>query len=351
VPDPQTPVPAASREVRLLPSGNHFTVTPGETILEAALRQGIGLPYGCRNGACGACKGTLKSGEIAYGDHQDRAISDLEKAAGKALTCCTKPLTDLTFEVRELSGAKDLQIRTLPARVEKVERPAPDVAVLYLKLPASERLQFLAGQYIDILLKDGRRRSFSMANAPHDDAFLQLHVRKAPGGTFSAWVFDEMKERAIVRFEGPLGTFYLREDSDKPLVFVAGGTGFAPIKALVEHALHNHIGREMVLYWGARAKQDLYMPHLPAQWQAEHPNFTFIPVLSDPLPEDQWPGRTGFVHQAVLDDFPSLEHYQVYACGAPAMTDVAKATFMEQRQLPEDEFFCDAFTYSVDPKK
>ena len=342
---------APGGRVRLEPSGNTFEVAPGETVLEAALRQGIGLPYGCRNGACGACKGVLRSGSLEYGDYQERALHDSEKAAGKALTCCTRPLTDIVFEVRELTGAKDLAIRTLPCRVEKVEKPAEDVAILYLKLPAGERLQFLAGQYIDILMKDGKRRSFSLANAPHDDAFLQLHVRKTPGGAFSKYVFEEMRERAILRFEGPLGTFYLREDSDKPYIFVAGGTGFAPIKAQIEHLFHHDEDRPIVLYWGARARTDLYLPELPARWAAEHPGFSFIPVLSDPLATDAWPGRTGFVHQAVLDDFADLSGYQVYACGAPAMTDVAKQTFVEQRGLPEDEFYCDAFTPSVDPKK
>jgi CDP-4-dehydro-6-deoxyglucose reductase, E3 len=346
---PESPSPG--HEVRLEPSGHTFTVAAGETVLEAALRQGIGLPYGCRNGACGACKGLLRSGELAYGEYQERALHPAERQAGKALTCCTRPLTDIVFEVRELAGAKDLAIRTLPCRVEKVERPAEDVAILFLKLPSGERLQFLAGQYIDILLKDGKRRSFSMANAPHDDAFLQLHVRKSPGGAFSNYVFEQMKERAILRFEGPLGTFYLREDSDQPMVFVAGGTGFAPIKALIEHCFHNEVGRQMVLYWGARSLKDLYMPQLPGRWQADHPNFTFIPVLSDPLPSDAWSGRTGLVHQAVLDDFADLSGYQVYACGAPAMTDIARETFVAQRGLPDDEFYCDAFTPSVDPKK
>lgn len=342
----ESPSPAA-RQVRLEPSGRTFTVNPGETVLEAGLREGVGLPYGCRNGACGACKGALKSGQVVYGEHQDRAITPEEKAAGKALTCCTKPVSDLVIEIRELAGLKDLTIRTLPARVERVEKPAEDVAILYLKLPAAERLQFLAGQYIDILMKGGIRRSYSMANAPHDDTHLQLHVRRTPGGVFSKYVFEEMKERAIIRFEGPLGSFYLREDSDKPMILVAGGTGFAPVKAVIEHAFHKGIDRPMVLYWGARTLADLYLPELPVKWQEEHPNFTFIPVLSDPGPEDDWIGRTGFVHQAVLDDFPSLAGYQVYACGAPAMTDIAKKTFIEERALPEDEFYCDAFTYSA----
>jgi CDP-4-dehydro-6-deoxyglucose reductase len=347
LPEPST----ADHEVRLEPSGHTFTVRAGETILEAALRQNIGLPYGCRNGACGACKGILRAGDLEYGDYQERALHESERAAGKALTCCTRPRTDIVFEVRELTGAKDLAIRTLPARVEKVEKPAEDVAVLKLKLPTGERLQFLAGQYIDILLRDGKRRSFSLANAPHDDQFLQLHVRKSPNGAFSRYVFEEMKERAIIRFEGPLGTFYLREEGDKPWIFVAGGTGFAPIKAQIEHTLHHGTDREIILYWGARSLRDLYMPELPARWAADHPNFTFIPVLSDPLPDDAWSGRTGFVHQAVLDDFQDLSGYQVYACGAAAMTDLARATFVAERKLPEDEFYCDAFTPSVDPKK
>ena len=345
--DPSAP----GRVVRLEPSGHTFTVEPGETLLEAALRQNIGLPYGCRNGACGSCKGILRAGELEFGEYQERALHDAERAAGKALTCCTRPLSDIVFEVRELTGAKDLAIRTLPCRVEKVDKPADDVALLYLKLPTGERLQFLAGQYIDILLKEGKRRSFSLANAPHDDQFLQLHVRKSPGGAFSNYVFEQMKERAILRFEGPLGTFYLREDSDKPMVFVAGGTGFAPIKAQLEHLFRHEDDRPKVLYWGARSRKDLYLPELPVQWQREHPEFSFVPVLSDPLPEDAWQGRTGLVHQAVLDDFADLSGYQVYACGAPAMTDIAKQTFVEQRGLPEDEFYCDAFTPSVDPKK
>ena len=335
-----------SRQVRLEPSGHTFTVASGETILEAALRQGIGLPYGCRNGACGACKGVLRSGELEYGEYQERALHAHEKAAGKALTCCTRPLTDIVFEVRELTGAKDLAIRTMPARVEKLERPADDVAILYLKLPTGERLQFLAGQYLDILMKDGKRRSFSMANAPHDDQFLQLHVRKSPGGAFSRYVFEEMKERAILRFEGPLGTFYLREESDKPIVLLASGTGFAPIKAICEYAFEKKIARPMTLYWGCRARRDLYMLDLPMSWQA--PNFKFVPVLSDPTAECAWTGCTGFVHRAVMADFPDLSGHQVYACGAPVMVESARKDFSERCGLPADEFYADSFLTAAD---
>ena len=244
--------------------------------------------------------------------------------------------------------AGDVQVRTLPCRVQKIDKVAADVAVLYLKLPANERLQFMAGQYIDFLLKDAKRRSFSVANAPHDDEFLQLHVRHIPGGNFSNYVFTEMKEKTILRFEGPLGTFFLREDTDKPMVLMAGGTGFAPIKAIIEHALYKKTDRTMILYWGARSLADLYLPDLPVKWQAENSNLTFIPVLSDPKPEDNWAGRAGLVHQAVLDDFDDLSGWQVYACGAPVMCEVAHKTFTTERDLPDNEFYSDAFTFSAD---
>lgn len=333
-------------KITLTPSGNTFQVAKDETVLEAALRQGIGLPYGCRNGACGSCKGTIVAGEFDYGVHQDRTLTVEEKSKGKALFCVGKPCSDMTLNIKEIGGASDIQIRTLPCRVEKVERVAPDVAILSLKLPAQERLQFMAGQYLDILLKDGKRRSFSMANAPHQDQYVQLHMRLIPGGQFTNYVFNEMRDRAILRFEAPLGTFFLREDSDKPIIFMAGGTGFAPIKAVIEHALYTHADREMVLYWGCRSLQDIYMPDLPGQWQRENPNFTFIPVLSEPKPEDNWQGRTGFVHQAILDDFDSLAGYQVYACGAPIMVELGQKAFA-LKGLPDDEFFADSFTYAA----
>ncbi|OQS42587.1 CDP-6-deoxy-delta-3,4-glucoseen reductase [Chromobacterium haemolyticum] len=334
-------------QVKVLPSGHTFGVEPHETVLEAALRQGVGLPYGCRDGACGACKGKVVEGEVSQDGFQEKALTEAERAQGLALFCCSRPQGDITIEAREVAGAGDIQIKTLPCRVEKIEK-IHDVAVLKLKLPVSERLQFKAGQYIDILMKDGKKRSFSIANAPHDDAFLELHIRHQPGGSFSDYVFSQMKEREIMRFKGPLGSFFLREDSDKPILFVASGTGFAPVKGIIEHAIHSGIQREIVFYWGARTKADLYMAELAGAWQAQNPNITFIPVLSDALSTDDWAGRTGFVHQAVLEDFENLSGYQVYACGAPLMVEAAHGSFTRERGLPEDEFFSDAFFLSKD---
>jgi len=338
----------STRRVTLQPSGHQFEVEEGEAILAAALRQHFVLPYGCRNGACGSCKGRLLEGSIDYGVYQKKALPDAEKAQGKALFCQAKPLTDVVIEARTIGAAKDIAIKTLPCRVQKMERLADDVMILYFKLPANERLQFLAGQYIEFLLKDGSRRSFSMGNAPHDDELIQLHVRRVAGGQFTDHVFGKMKERDILRFEGPLGTFFMREESVKPIVFVASGTGFAPIKSIIEHAFHKGMTRPMVLYWGGRRPKDLYMHELPLKWVAEHPGFRYIPVISEPLPGDQWSGRSGFVHRAVMENFPDLSGHQVYACGVPVMVDAAQRDFIAQCRLPEDEFFADSFTTAAD---
>ena len=263
-----------------------------------------------------------------------------------ALFCCATARSDLTLECWQLGSSSDIPVKTLPSRIEKMERLAPDVMAIHLKLAASDRLQFLAGQYVEVLLKSGKRRSFSLANAPHDDALLQLHVRHIPGGVFTDQVFSSLKVRDILRISGPHGRFYLREESTKPMILLAGGTGFAPIKAIVEHAIAEKCARPLHIYWGARTRADLYRNALPEQWAAEHTNISYVPVLSEPAADDHWAGRTGFVHQAVLADFPDLSGHQVYACGAPAMIDAAKHDFATLCKLPEEEFFADAFTFA-----
>jgi CDP-4-dehydro-6-deoxyglucose reductase len=331
-----------AHRITIKPSNHAFEAEDDETVLEGALREGFVIAYGCRNGACGTCKGKLLEGLVDYGTYQEATLPESEKAQGYALFCQAKPLSDIVIECREVSAVKDIPVRTLPCRVQKMEKLAPDVMRILLKLPTNERLQFLAGQYLDILMRGGMRRSLSMANAPHDDALLELHLRNY-GGPFSQYVFEKMKEKEILRFEGPLGTFFLREDSEKPIVLVASGTGFAPIKAIVEHALHKGVSRPMTLYWGGRRRADLYLDRLPREWERDR-GVTYIPVLSEAQPEDQWTGRTGFVHRAVMEDFPDLSGYQVYACGAPVMVEAAHKDFTSVCRLPEEEFYCDAFT-------
>lgn len=333
--------------VTLQPSGLRFDVEDGEAVLAAALRQGFILPYGCKNGACGSCKGRIVAGTVDYGVYQEKALSEADKAQGKALFCQAKPLTDLVLEARTVGAVKGIEVKTLPCRVQKLERLADDVMVLRLKLPANEKLVFLAGQFLEFMLKDGTRRSFSMANPPHDAELLELHVRRVADGAFTAHVFERMKERDILRFEGPLGTFFLREDSAKPIVLVASGTGFAPIKSIIEDAVNKGIARPMTLYWGGRRPKDLYMNTLAEDWAARG-LLRYVPVISEALPEDAWSGRTGFVHRAVMEDFPDLSAHQAYACGVPVMVDAARRDFVAQCALPEEEFYADSFTTQAD---
>ncbi len=337
-----------THQVTIRNTGHQFQAQDGESVLQAALNAGLVIPYGCRDGACGSCKGKLIEGRIDYGRYSEKALGPAEREGGFALFCQAKPLSDVVIEAREVRKAGDIQVRKLPARVQKLERAGSDAMILFLKLPANERLMFLPGQYIDILLKDGSRRSFSMANAPHDDEFVQLHVRHVPGGSFTDHVFKTMKERDILRLEGPFGTFFLREESAKPIVFVASGTGFAPIKAVIEAAFKKGVSRPMTLYWGARRPKDLYLNGLAERWVAEHPGFKYVPVISDALPEDIWRGRTGFVHRAVMEDQPDLSGHQVYACGVPIMVDSARRDFAQKCRLLENQFFADSFTTAAD---
>lgn len=329
--------------VTIQSSGHWFPVDDGETVLAAALREGIVIAYGCRSGVCGTCKGKLIEGAVDYGTYQEQAMTEAERSAGMALFCQAKPRSDLVIQCREIGAAvKGMQIKLMPARVMKMQRAAPDVMLLDLKLPSNEKFLFLAGQYVDLLLRNGTRRSFSMANAPHDDAFLQLHLRNY-GGPFSQHVFGAMKEKDILRIEGPFGTFFLRETSTKPMVLLASGTGFAPIKSIIEHMLHKGINRPMTLYWGCRVRADLYLNELAERWQREG-RLRYVPVLSDAPATDNWTGRTGLVHLAVMEDFPDLSAHQVYACGAPIMVESAHKDFTLKCALPDEEFFSDSFT-------
>ncbi len=328
-------------------TGHEFQVEAEETILDAALRQGISLPYGCRGGSCGSCIVTIASGEITYGDRTPLALSDEVIAAGKALACIAKPLTDLVIDVHE-NVAEELEIKTLPARVAELTRLSHDVMLMKLKLPASERLQFYAGQYIEILLKGGKQRAFSLANPPHDDEYLELHIREVPGGLFTHQVFHEMKVKSLLRIRGPLGSFYLREDTHRPIVLIAGGTGFAPVKSIVEHAIKIGLQVPMAIYWGVRSKRDLYLDELPRQWAQAHPQITYTPVLSEPLEEDQWDGATGWVTDVVAEELgQKLPAYDIYMCGPPAMIKAGKERFAAMG-LPEDRLYFDSFEYAHD---
>jgi len=337
--------------VTVQPAGVAFEVARDEAILPAAIRAGVGLPYGCRDGACGSCKSRLLEGRVIHGAHQLRTLPVAEEEAGWILTCCATPQTDCVIQVRTVAGAGDYPAQKMPARVASLTRAAPDVVIMKLQLPANVRLKYRAGQYVEFILRDGARRSYSMANAPEtlgEPPMIELHLRHMPGGKFTDHVFGAMKEKEILRVEGPLGSFFLREDSAKPIVLLASGTGFAPIKAIIEHMRAAGIERPATLYWGCRTRADLYLHDWALEAAASTPHLRYVPVLSEPTPEDAWDGRTGLVHRAVMADWPDLSGHEVYACGVPIMVESARHDFSARCGLPEDAFYADAFTSEVD---
>lgn len=336
-------------QVTVKPSGHTFWAEENETVLDAGLRQGVALPYGCRGGMCGSCAATILSGQVHYPFGEPQGLSPAEMENGKTLLCMAAALSHLEIDSPQVGAEPDIEVKTLPVRVEKMRKLAADVMELTLKLPASERLRFLAGQYVDILLKDGKQRGFSLANSPLDDSFLELHIRHVPGGFFTSHVFNEMKEKALLRIKGPLGSFYIHE-SERPIILIGGGTGFAPLKGMLEQMMAQGMEKPVHLYWGVRAKPDLYMDSVVRSWVSRHPQLTYVPVLSEPQPEDNWGGRTGWVHEAVAADFPDLSAYDVYMSGPPPMINAAKKAFLAQG-LVEAHLYYDSFEYSPDTLK
>lgn len=328
-------------------SAAEFTLRPGETLLDAGLRDGLALPYECRNGACGLCLCSLEQGTVEHRPYQKTALSDAQLARGLALMCCAVPNGDVVIAVDGFTGASAAEVPQYQARVVHREPLAEDVMRLRLELPGGERLAFEAGQYIDIVLEDGQRRAFSFANSPQDNALIELHVRLVPGGRFTTHVFEGMQVGETLTFEGPRGQFTLHEGQE-PILFIAGATGFAPIKSIVEDAFARAIMRPMRLYWGVRNPKDLYLLELCEQWQHVHAHFSVVPVVSEPVPGDGWTGRTGLVHEAMLADFPDLSGHEVYLCGSVRMVEAAVPAFLAQG-LAEGACFSDAFVPAARP--
>jgi CDP-4-dehydro-6-deoxyglucose reductase len=327
-------------------SGAEFTVKKGESVLAAALRQGVMLPYSCKNGTCGSCKGNVEHGEVHYPFHPPLALERSDIAEGYALLCQAEPMEDLVIRVREIEAVKDIPVRMLPARVIEKTLLAENVMRLRLRLPKSQRLQFLAGQYVDILLPGGKRRAFSIASTPISADEIELHIRHVDGGDFTGWVFEDLKLRDILRLEGPLGTFFVRNDQpERPMIMMGGGTGFAPLKSMIEDLILHGDRRPIHLFWGARSAGELYRESLPEQWASEHEHIQYSSALSD---DSAGEGNfTGLVHEAVLDTYRDLSEFDVYMSGPPAMIDAAKAAFLA-RGVPEHRLFYDSFEFGLD---
>ncbi len=325
------------------PGSKQVAARAGETLLEAGLRAGLALPYECRNGGCGVCVCSVLNGRVDQGAFQPSALTAEMRAQGKALMCCAMPLEDVEIEVpvASLDSSGEPGAREYTAKVERMERLSESVMRLWLALPGGQRIDFAAGQYLNIILGDDARRAFSFANAPHDNALIELHVRLIPGGRWTTHVFTAMQVGDDVRFEAPLGRFTLHAGA-RPILLIAGATGFAPIKSIVEDAFHRGVQRPLQLYWGVRDPRDLYLIELAERWQHEHANFKLIPVLSEPSDAPDWHGRIGFVHEAMLADHPDLSGFEVYVCGSVQMVDSAVPAFLKQG-LGADACFSDAF--------
>lgn len=338
-----------SYQVTVQPSGRTFSVDEGQTIIDAAINAQIALPYACKSGACSTCKCKLVEGDVDLGAYKSHALTQEDIDNGLILNCTATAKSDLVLEANLVSEKATATVEKMSCHVVELKRITEDVMAVYLKLPEDKKFKFQAGQYLDLKLENGIRRSYSIANAQHTlkgTGILELHIRLVPGGAFTSYVFDEMKSGEKLECEGPLGTFFLKDESQGPVIFIVSGTGFAPVKAIIEHMQHRQIERKALLYWGVRREKDLYLQDwLQAQLQ-QMPNLSYIPVASEALPEDQWQGRAGFVHQAVMQDFPNMQDYEVYVCGSPAMVDAAQRDFIKTCHLPESAFFSDAFTLS-----
>ncbi len=330
--------------VRIEPHGRILHVSGTASVLEAALAAGLNLPHSCKSGHCSSCRALLKSGEIRYPGGRPLGLTEQEARAGHVLLCQARPVSDLVVEARLIARVSEVEIKTLPCRVARLTALAPDVMQVFLRLPAVETLPFLPGQYLDFLVEDGRRRSFSIASPPHDSELIELHVRKVTGGGFTERLFGHVGTGALLRVEGPLGQFVYR-DGNSAVLMIAGGTGFAPLKSMLRHILERTPGRDVHLYWGARHAQDLYEEERVLEWVRQHPRLKFTAVLSEASEPGASHRRLGWVHELALADYPSLERHDVYAAGPPALIEAIRASF-PAHGLSEDRLHFDSFDYA-----
>ncbi len=335
-----------SNKVTVHPSGHQFDVDDGESILDAAMRQNIDLPYGCRGGACGSCVGYIVKGDIYY-DDAPIALDDEMIASKQALFCIGKTHGDLEISIEEIENLNALEVKQFNCHVNSKNHLCHDVIALKICLDDDQRLQYHAGQYIEFILEDGKRRAFSIANAPHNDDSIELHIRHVDGGLFTDFLFASMPENSSLQLQGPLGNFYLRENRQRPIIMVGGGTGFGPLKAMIEHIEHVNFKQPVHLFMGVRALRDLYMDDMTQQWIKNNKNLSFTPVLSEPMPEDNWQGASGFVHEVVAKQFADLSAFDIYMSGPPPMINAAVDLFIQQGSSKEN-MFSDAFEYSSD---
>ena len=336
-------------QITLVPTGQSFVAEPGETVLGAALRAGLNLPHSCKGGHCASCRARILEGEFSYAGERPAGLTEEEARSGLALLCQARAVTDLAIETREVRPAPDVEVKSLPCRIERMDRVADDVMAVFLRLPAVEEFNYRPGQYLDVMLSAGRRRSFSIASAPADGRLIELHVRRASSSGFTGQLFDSMHAGTLLRIEGPLGQFWLRTGSPRPPLMVGGGTGYAPLRAMLRQLIASGDRRPVELYWGARDLPDLYEHAWLERLRGERAGFDYHPVLSAPPAGigRHWAGRCGLVHEGVLADHPDLSGFDVYASGPPAMIEAVRSEFA-RHGLPREQLFFDSFDYAPD---
>lgn len=335
-------------QVKVLPSGHEFLLEGTDTILEAALRAGLAVNYGCSNGNCGLCKARIVSGEVKKIGHHDYVLSAAEKAQGYELLCANTAVTDLVIEALEAGGAQDIPAQHIETRVKKTERLSDDVMLVHLQTPRTKRLRFLAGQYVSLEASDGLTENFPIASCPCDDRNLQFHIRKHPETRFSNYVFTELKDADTVSVDGPKGEFVLQEDSPRSIIFVACDTGFSPIKSLIEHAMALDMAESMHLYWIAYGDGGHYLHNLCRSWTDALDNFEYTPLnAATDERAASGPGHKEPVHQdhliegllaRVTDDYPDLGEHDVYVAGPESIANTAEFFFLN-RGLPQTQLF------------
>jgi NAD(P)H-flavin reductase/ferredoxin len=322
--------------------GPSFEARQGQSLLDAAAEHGIELPYSCRKGVCGNCRGRVLEGQLIPGTEGGGHETGIQ-APDEHLFCRAQAASDLLIAPREWRPVEIGARKIHTVRVFRNELVASDVSKLTLRLANGVRAKFAAGQYLQVVLPDGQRRAFSMANAPHDNDHVQLHIRHMSNGGFTATVVPELKKGDTLQVELPHGDFCLRAASARPLLFIAGGTGFAPIKSMIDSLLKTRSARPITLFWGARNPLGIYATEVIAKWQKLRPDLRFEPVISDPIEASAWPGCRGLVHETILESFASVKDYDVYACGAPIMVQATRHSLQTLRGLPAEQFFSDSF--------
>lgn len=320
-----------------LTSGSVFIGASGSSLLDAATQAGVFLPYSCKTGRCSTCKCKVVKGQTRV-LQPETGLTEREKSEGWILSCVRSAETDLTIEVDDLGGVVLPAAKTFPCRVNHLEKLAPDVIQVKLRLPPTADFNFIPGQYINVIGVSGIRRSYSIANSGFQDKLLELHIRAVENGALSEYWFKQARVNDLLRLNGPLGTFVLRDTPDRDLIFLATGTGIAPVKAMLELLLHNSANqtyRSVTVMWGGRVPTDFYFDVGRIAGK-----FKYIPVLS--RADTSWLGARGYVQDELLSLLPDLSQAVVYACGSNSMIHSAREILMKNG-LPIKCFYSDAF--------